>query len=48
VLGSVNLEGVALATGAAYLRMADDDAIAGRPSPGRAASPPRAGRWWWT
>ena len=29
VLGSVNLEGVALATGAAYLRMADDDAIAG-------------------
>jgi acetolactate synthase-1/2/3 large subunit len=29
VLGSVNLEGVALATGAAYLRMADDAAIAG-------------------
>ncbi|MCL4725343.1 MAG: hypothetical protein KJZ90_13825, partial [Rhodocyclaceae bacterium] len=29
VLGSVNLEGVALATGAAYLRMENDAAIAG-------------------
>ena len=29
VLGSVNLEGVALATGAAYVRMENDDAIAG-------------------
>jgi acetolactate synthase-1/2/3 large subunit len=47
VLGSMNLEGVALATGAAYVRMARRRRHR-RASPRRAASPPRACRWWWT